>query len=278
MKGVKQVFDFYLNSSIHVALSVCSLCYITMLEFNLEVDVILLWFVLFATITGYNFVKYFGLAKFHHRSLATWLKYIQIFSFLCFIALTYFTVQLKTRTILYLLGLGVITFLYAIPFLPKKYFLDKGKNLRAISGLKVYVIAFVWSVTTVALPLVNKDLLFEFDMIISFIQRFLFVLVLMLPFEIRDMNYDSLKLGTIPQQIGVQNTKLIGSVIIIVITIMEFFKDYFLEVKTVILIVIMTLTMALLWFSKVNQKAYYSSFWVESIPIMWLIITLAIML
>jgi hypothetical protein len=249
-----------------------------MLEFNLEVDVILLWFVLFATITGYNFVKYFGLAKFHHRSLATWLKYIQIFSFLCFIALTYFTVQLKTRTILYLLGLGVITFLYAIPFLPKKYFLDKGKNLRAISGLKVYVIAFVWSVTTVALPLVNKDLLFEFDMIISFMQRFLFVLVLMLPFEIRDMNYDSLKLGTIPQQIGVQNTKLIGSVIIIVITIMEFFKDYFLEVKTVILIVIMTLTMALLWFSKVNQKAYYSSFWVESIPIMWLIITLAIML
>jgi hypothetical protein len=140
------------------------------------------------------------------------------------------------------------------------------------------VIAFVWSVTTVALPLVNKDLLFEFDMIISFMQRFLFVLVLMLPFEIRDMNYDSLKLGTIPQQIGVQNTKLIGSVIIIVITIMEFFKDYFLEVKTVILIVIMTLTMALLWFSKVNQKAYYSSFWVESIPIMWLIITLAIML
>lgn len=278
MKGVKQVFDFYLNSSIHVALSVCSLCYITMLEFNLEVDVILLWFVLFATITGYNFVKYFGLAKFHHRSLATWLKYIQIFSFLCFIALTYFTLQLKTRTILYLLGLGVITFLYAIPFLPKKYFLDKGKNLRAISGLKVYVIAFVWSVTTVALPLVNKDLLFEFDMIISFIQRFLFVLVLMLPFEIRDMNYDSLKLGTIPQQIGVQNTKLIGSVIIIVITIMEFFKDYFLEVKTVILIVIMTLTMALLWFSKVNQKAYYSSFWVESIPIMWLVITLAIML
>jgi hypothetical protein len=278
MKGVKQVFDFYLNSSIHVALSVCSLCYITMLEFNLEVDIVLLCFVFFASITGYNFVKYFGLAKFHHRSLATWLKYIQIFSFLCFIALTYFTIQLKTRTILYLFGLGVITFLYAIPFLPKKYFLDKGKNLRAISGLKVYVIAFVWSVTTVTLPLVNKDLLFEFDMIISFIQRFLFVLVLMLPFEIRDMNYDSLKLGTIPQQIGVQNTKLIGSVIIIIISIMEFFKDYFLEEKTVILIAIMTLTMALLWFSKVNQKAYYSSFWVESIPIIWLIITLAIMI
>lgn len=277
MKGLKQVFDFYLNSSIHVALSVCSLCYITMLEFSLEVDVLLLWFILFATITGYNFVKYFGLAKFHHRSLATWLKYIQIFSFFCFVALTYFTSQLKTKTILYLFGLGIITFLYAIPFLPKKYFLDKGKNLRAISGLKVYVIAFVWSVTTVVLPLVNQGLLFEFDMIISFMQRFLFVLVLMLPFEIRDMNYDSLKLGTIPQQIGVQNTKLIGSVLIIVITILEFFKDYFLEVKTVVLIAIMSLTMALLWFSKINQKAYYSSFWVESIPIIWLGITLLIM-
>jgi len=270
MKGLKQVFDFYLNSSIHVALSVCSLCYITMLEFNLDVDMVLLWFVFFATITGYNFVKYFGLAKFHHRSLATWLKYIQMFSFLCFIALIYFTVQLNAKTVLYLFGLAIVTFLYAIPFLPKKYFLDKGKNLRAISGLKVYVIAFVWSITTVVLPLVNKGLLFEFDMIVSFMQRFLFVLVLMLPFEIRDMNYDSLKLGTIPQQIGVQNTKLIGSAIIIVISMLEFFKDYFLEVNVIVLLSVMTLTMILLWFSRINQKAYYSSFWVESIPIIWL--------
>lgn len=276
MKGLKQVFDFYLNSSVHVALSVCSLCYITILEYNLQIDVSLLWFVFFATITGYNFVKYFGLAKFHHRSLATWLKYIQIFSFLCFVALIYFTVQLKTKTILYLCGLGGITFLYAIPFLPKKYFLDKGKNLRAISGLKVYVIALVWSITTVVLPLVNQGLLFEFDMIISFMQRFLLILVLMLPFEIRDMNYDSLKLGTIPQQIGVRNTKLIGSVLVVIIVMLEFFKDYFVETKTLTLFLVMTLTMLLLWFSKVNQKAYYSSFWVESLPIIWLGLTILI--
>ena len=36
-------------------------------------------------------------------------------------------------------------------------------------------------------------------------QRFLFVVVAILPFEIRDIQYDSLKLSTIPQQIGVAN-------------------------------------------------------------------------
>lgn len=270
MKGLKQLFDFYINSSIHVALSVCSLTYMTMIEYHLQLEMDLIWFLLFASITGYNFVKYFGLAKFHHRSLATWLKYIQIFSFLCFIALVYFTMQLQSKTLLYVLGLGVITFLYAIPLLPKNYFLDQSKNLRAISGLKVYVIAFVWSVTTVLLPIVNQDHAFEFDLLLTFSQRFLLVLVLMLPFEIRDMNYDSLKLGTIPQQIGVQNTKLIGTVLILIIIGMEVFKDYYLVSHMLVLFLIMTVMLCLLWGSTIQQKAYYSSFWVESVPILWL--------
>lgn len=219
-------------------------------------------------------MKYFGLAKFHHRGLATWLKYIQLFSFFCFILMVYFVLQLNYKVVLFLFVLGVITFLYAIPFLPKKYFLDKGKNLRAISGLKIYVIAFVWSVTVVVLPIVNQNLRFEFDMILSFMQCFLFVLVLMLPFEIRDMNYDSLKLGTIPQQIGVQRTKVIGSVILMFIGFIAFFKDYFFWEKTLVLFFIVILTLGLLWLSKVDQKPYYSAFWVESIPVIWLVLTL----
>ena len=30
-------------------------------------------------------------------------------------------------------------------------------NLRAISGLKIYVIAFVWMAVTVIIPLLNED-------------------------------------------------------------------------------------------------------------------------
>jgi len=269
MKFLKRVFDFYINSSIHVALAVCSLVWITLLEFDQEANFKLLLFVFFATVTGYNFVKYFGLAKFHHRSLATWLKYIQIFSFLCFLGLTYFTFQLNIKTLYVLVGLGVITFFYAIPFLPKKYLLNKG-NLRAISGLKIYVIAFVWAITTVIIPLVESDHQIVNDVLITALQRFIFVLVVMLPFEIRDMRYDSLKLSTIPQRIGIRKTKAIGTILAFQILLLELFKDNLNLNQFLVLAVVVLLTIMLLVFSKVNQKNYYSSFWVEGIPVIWL--------
>ena len=269
MKFLKRVFDFYINSSIHVALAVCSLVCITLLEFDQGVSFNLLFFVFFATVTGYNFVKYFGLAKFHHRSLATWLKYIQIFSFFCFLGLLYFTFQLNMKTLYILIGLGVITLLYAIPFLPKKYFLDKG-NLRAISGLKIYVIAFVWSVTTVIVPLVESEHFITHDVLIGSLQRFIYVLVVMLPFEIRDMRYDSLKLSTIPQRIGLQKTKLIGAILALQLLVLELFKDELVLGQFFVLVVVVLLMVLLLVQSNIQQRTYYSSFFVEGIPMIWL--------
>ena len=78
MKVLQQLFNFYLNASVHVALAVYALTYITLIAFEITYHEAVLYFVFYATITGYNFVKYFGLAKFHHRSLAAWLKAIQI--------------------------------------------------------------------------------------------------------------------------------------------------------------------------------------------------------
>ena len=97
MQVLKRLFDFYINSSIHVALAVCGLVWVTLLNFNVGADLDFLYFIFFATVTGYNFVKYFGLAKFHHRSLASWLKYIQIFSFLCFLGLCILHLNLKDK-------------------------------------------------------------------------------------------------------------------------------------------------------------------------------------
>ena len=269
MKFLKRLFEFYINSSVHVALAVCSLVGITFLEFGQKVNLNLLFFVFFATVTGYNFVKYFGLAKFHHRNLATWLKYIQIFSFFCFLGLIYFTFQIQIVTLYALVGLGLITFLYAIPFLPKKIFLEKG-NLRAISGLKIYVIAFVWAVTTVVVPMIENAQQLTFDILISFLQRFVYVLVVMLPFEIRDMRYDSLKLGTIPQRIGMRKTKIIGSILAGLLLVLELLKDELNLNHFLVLSIIVGLVIVFVFQSSIKQCPYYSSFWVEGIPIFWL--------
>lgn len=272
MKVVKQLLSFYINSSVHVALSVYSLTWITLLGFDISYDENVLYFVFYATITGYNFVKYFGIAKFHHRSLTNWLKAIQVFSFLCFFLMLYYGFKLNTKTLFCVAGFGIITFLYAIPFLPKHFFLDKQHNLRTIGGLKIYLIALVWSGVTVFLPLINNDYVFNTDVIITGIQRYIFIIVLMLPFEIRDLRYDSLKLSTVPQKIGVKQTKIIGSLLLVMFFFLELFKD---EVTfIIILLAIAVFTMLLLVFSKIEQGKYYSSFWVEGVPIFWLILVL----
>jgi len=274
MRIFRHIFDFYINSSIHVALSVYALTWITLLEFGISYDESVLYFNFFGTITGYNFVKYFGLARFHHRSLANWLRVIQVFSFICFALLCYYAFQLETKTWLYILALGAITFFYAVPFLPRNVFVDSNQNLRQISGFKIYVIGLVWSAVTVLLPIIDNELPITTDVIITVLQRFVLVLILMIPFEIRDLRYDSLKLSTIPQRIGIKRTKLIGVIMLFVFFLIEFFKDGTNQTNVIVLGLISLITLLFIVFTKENQGKYYSSFWVEGLPILWLVLTL----
>jgi hypothetical protein len=276
MHVLKTIFNFYINSSIHVALAVYALSWMTLLQFDIPYDKNVLYFIFFASITGYNFVKYFGLAKFHHRSLAKWLKTIQVFSGICFLIMMYYAIKLETKTLICISVFGLATFLYAIPMLPQNIFLDQQKNLRSIGGLKIYIIAIVWTGVTVFLPLINNEYLITDDIIITALQRFLFVLVLMLPFEIRDLNYDSLKLATIPQKIGVKLTKTVGLFLLFIFLILDYFKDDISSNALMVTIGITLLTVMFIVFSKKNQNVYYSAFWVESIPMIWLLLLLMI--
>ena len=188
---------------------------------------------------------------------------------MCFYAL-----QLDQKTLIYISGFGLLTFLYAIPFLPKHFFLDKQHNLRSIGGLKIYLIALIWAGVTVFLPLISTGILIEDDAVITGVQRFLYIMTLMLPFEIRDLQYDSVKLSTIPQKIGVTKTKLIGVLFLVLFCVLQIFKDDLKLIENVVLIVITILTFVFLVASEKGQGRYYSSFYVEGLPIIWLILLL----
>lgn len=275
MQVLKHVLNFYINSSIHVALAVVSLTYITFMEFNIPKDTNLLFFIFFASVTGYNFVKFFGVAKFHHRSLTTWLKLIQIFSLISFVWMCYYALKLEMITLLYVVGFGMLTFLYAMPLFPVHRFLDEKNNLRNIGGLKVFLIALVWTGVTVVLPLINNHSgLISTAILLSSIQRFLWVVMLMIPFEIRDLQFDSVKLATVPQLLGVTGTKLLGLLLGIGYIILECLKDKTFGTNWIVLCIILVITLMLIVFSKEKQHKYYSALWVEGVPILWLVMLL----
>lgn len=272
MKFLTYLFSFYINSSIHVAFSVVALAYITTFQCHIFLDVELVFFLFFSTITGYNFVKYFGVTKFHYRSLTNKLRYIQVFTFCCCLVMGYFASQLNYKTLFCVLCFGIVTFLYAIPVPFRRFFIDAQHNLRDVGGLKIYLIAFIWTGVTVFLPLVESGYAITVEAGIIALQRFIFIIVLMFPFEIRDLSYDSLKLGTIPQKIGVKRTKVIGFFLLSVMLFFEFLKGDVGLISTGVLMVLILITSLFLWFSKMKQSKYYTVFWVESLPVFWFLL------
>ncbi|QYA25359.1 hypothetical protein G3I01_07515 [Gramella sp. MT6] len=265
MKYLKNAFELYINSSIHVSLAVVAFTLITFFEYDLLIDLDLLFFIFFATITGYNFVKYAGIAKLYHLSLARNLRYIQVFSLFCFLILIYFTFQLKLSVLIATAILGAFTIFYAIPVF------GEGKNLRSLPGLKIFIIGFVWAGSTVLLPLINAEKYLGIDLIVDFIQRLMLVILLTLPFEIRDLNFDNERLGTIPQKLGVYRTKIFGLILILLIFSAELLQNSFRSTEFFALVVMLMVSGVFLWGSGKDQNKYYSSFWVESLPIWYLV-------
>lgn len=264
MKYLKNAFDLYINSSIHVSLAVVSFTIISFWKYGLTLNSDLLFFIFFASITGYNFVKYAGIAKLHHLSLARNLRLIQIFSLGSFVALLFFAFQLPLRLWIANGILGLLTLFYAIPFLGGE------KNLRSLPGLKIFIIAIVWAGCTVLLPLIEAERLLGFEELIDFFQRLSFVIVLILPFEIRDMEYDNRNLGTIPQKIGYNATKVFGTVLLGLVLIIELLQNNFTKTNFLSLFLVVIVTGIFLWKAKKRQAKYYCSFWVEMVPIIYL--------
>lgn len=262
MKVLKEVFAFYINSSIHVALAVAALLAITVLEYGLKVPNALWPFVFFGALTGYNFVKYAKIAGLHHRSLTNSLKTIQVFSAVCFVVLGIVTFQLSLSTLLITAGFGLLTFFYAVPFF-------KSKSLRKLSGIKIFVVAIVWAGVTVIVPVIASEVNFSADLFITFLQRIMVVVALLLPFEIRDVQYDAINLKTLPQQIGVRNTKLLGQGVLLLCLVLEFFKK---DSSVAYIFSLLLFCVVLGWLivvSKKEQTRYFASFWVEGLPLMW---------
>ncbi|SFC83074.1 hypothetical protein [Algibacter pectinivorans] len=269
MQVLKNLFNFYISSSIHVAISVVSLTFITFFTTGVSSNNDVLCFVFFSAISGYNFVKYFGVSKLYYKRLSNWLRWIQMLSFISFLLTCFYAIKLEVRTFGFLFCLAVLTVFYAIPV-----FSSQKSNLRSVRGIKVYLIAFVWAGVTVLVPLINVGYLIGRDIIFLTIQRFLYVLVLMIPFELRDLKYDAPSLSTIPQKLGVNKTKCLGVLLLVVFLVLDFFKNSIDSRIIITRAIVAVITGVLVLLSKTNQKKYYSSFCVEGLPILWVVLIL----
>ncbi|MFT6844390.1 MAG: hypothetical protein ACJAUV_000568 [Flavobacteriales bacterium] len=119
----------------------------------------------------------------------------------------FYTVQfLHLPSFLFLIILGIISLAYVVEFIGKK---KPRKALRDISGMKILVVAGVWSAFMVFLPVVQFELPYS-DTSLLFLEKLLFIFAITIPFDIRDVNFDKLEQKTLPQVIGVKASVGIG--------------------------------------------------------------------
>lgn len=263
MNVFSAVFKFYLRSSIHVGFAVVSLIFVTLTFLNITPEINFLIFIFSSTLATYNFIKYGVEARKYVLVSNNYHRVIQYFS-LANLGIALFLIKdLTYESWLVLLFTALFIGAYALPVYPRK------KNLRNYGLLKVFLVALVWTLITQVLPMVHYQVSWGWDRYIDFLQRFLLILVLMVPFEIRDLKYDPPELRTFPQRFGERATRWAGVLLAIVYFLLTFLKDDLHELEVPGKMVLVMALWLLLGRAGRDQSDYYASFWVEGLPIAW---------
>ncbi|WP_139958120.1 UbiA prenyltransferase family protein [Flavicella sediminum] len=271
MKNLLIFFRFYVHSNIHVSIASACLVLLTGEFYKINVGLLAL-FIGLSTFISYNFIRFLkAKTETLKVEILDWFQktYTLLFIFvvLAISALLFVTFKIGLEKLWLVFPFGIITFLYMLPLLK----IGKNKmSLRNIPGVKIFSIAFSWAGLGSLLPLYYAAYAIDTIEIFYFFQILLFVFVLTLPFDIRDIAFDQSSLRTIPQVIGLFKTKIVGSFCLLLslcLHLYVFAFDFFFS--SLLIYVCLTL---LLFYSKTKQSKYYASFLVESIPILWYVL------
>jgi 4-hydroxybenzoate polyprenyltransferase len=116
---------------------------------------------------------------------------------------------------------GVMSLAYVLPFF-------KGKRLRDYPYLKVILIGVVWAYVCVVIPVATVGRGWGLPESLMFLEKFLFIFALTIPFDIRDMAWDAQTgVKTIPLSIGAEKAKRWASYAIIASLSIVFLLSYF---------------------------------------------------
>lgn len=266
MRLAQNFFQFYIYSNMHVAFAVSCLCMITGVVFEINVDNSALFMGL-STFFSYNGIRYFKYQSSQLRpQLNLWfssnITILLLLNVLAFLGMCLLFYSLLSATlVLFLFPFIVITAAYMLPISYK----NKKTALRKVPGLKIFLISVTWASLVVGFPMVANTVSFGLFEGGYFLLVCVYVFVLTLPFDIRDLDFDTDALKTIPQLLGVFRTKILG-VVLLLLCILLFLIYFHFDIWFSFSASAMCL-LVLLIISSTNQPRFYASFLVEGIPI-----------
>ncbi|MGE0636406.1 MAG: UbiA family prenyltransferase [Bacteroidia bacterium] len=251
-------------------------------------DLHLLVFVFFSTLLVYNLnliegmkgLKSSAFRSVRHNWIVKHEKFIWAFSVLSLIVSVAELTALSKDTLIFLLVPGLFALGYAVPIrLPGM----KTIRLRELPFVKIFLVAWVWATFTVGLPLVQQSGLAELlqpKNFLLFFSRAVFIFAITIPFDIRDLAYDSDKhVATIPSRFGAEKSKYFSLVLLLVFVASSFVRcnSGFCNMNEFIALTISALvSAALVLMVNSQRKELFYSLGIESTMIIqWTLVLLS---
>jgi hypothetical protein len=259
----KEILEIYVKGNVHVSLAGIAWIHLTQVYTKVDYNGRILIFAFCATFVAYSFIKFHHFLR-HSIFKMRWIFYCGVILFASGLAVFQF-LFFSTQSRILLLIIALITFLYAVPIF--------GHNLRNRPGLKIYLVALTWTLFSGLLPLFENAKPVDFVACILLLQRFLLLLVFLLVFDITDLQFDSPELHTIPQQLGLVKTKILGMICLLSYSLLGYLLQQFVAVSITVTLFFASVIFIFLFFAKPGRSPLYSNLYLESVPIIWCLFT-----
>lgn len=192
-----------------------------------------LFLIFFATLFEYNLHRLITVLtnkKAINSDKHSWVKkHLKLFYLIVFISIVGFcmtVLQAKKEVLLILAPIAMLTLFYSTPISKRA---EATLRLRQIPFLKIFLIAFVWSLATTLLPIIESEKTFSHIHIsVILLERFLFIFAITVPFDIRDMAADnSSGLKTLPLLIGEKKSIVLATSVLFLFVLISLVHYYF---------------------------------------------------
>ncbi len=224
-KRIVQFIDFILFSNIFISIGAAAQVALTYQLLNVKPDLKLIVLVFLATLVLYNLSLILSkpekLADSPFKRTHWFFSRQRFMASLTLIAtfmVVMISLSISIQAQLLLAFLGIIALGYNIPILRVQH---QKISLRNIPGLKLFVIALVWSLTAVVLPIIELEHQHSLisntkSLVLLLAHRFIFITAITIPFDIRDLYQDKIyALKTIPVLLGESNSYVICQLLLL---------------------------------------------------------------
>ena len=271
MDLLKKLGQFFIYSNVFVSFCVLALCQSTSIIIGVSSSH-LFPFVFFSTLFAYNFQRMVRFITSNEQSAhLDWLNknriVIILITIISLFLSVYYALSLSISTFYFLIPASIISLSYPIKIIP---LVGQKISLREMPGAKIFLIALVWSIYSVALVTLENESFYSLDNLLLFISRFSFILAITIPFDIRDLKYDDLSLKTIPQIFGEQKAKMIALYCLAFFELVSIFHFFVGDFSWQILLALMLTSLLsgiLIIKSSQEKNNFFFSFWLEGVSI-----------